>query len=253
MAVDTRATDVGPSRPPRRMSALDQVLGVVGEVLITLGVLLLLFVGWQLWWTDVIANQAQNRLADSVRAGWAEPAGQPRTPPPGEPVVPPQPAQEGETFGVLHVPRFGSDWQPRPLLQGIGLEVLEDGIGHYEDTAMPGQVGNFAIAGHRVTYGRPMWQVEELQNGDAIVVETAQGWYTYRVTGTEIVRPTDIGVVAPVPDQPGVTPTQRVMTITACHPKYSARQRFIVHAAYEQWQPRSHGQPDSLALPAGVQ
>ena len=253
MAVSTSASDAGGIlRPRRQPTVLDHIIGVTGELLITLGVLLLLFVGWQLWWTDIMANRAQSQLADSVRSGWAQAEPGRNLPPPGEPQVLPQPAEDGQAFGMLHVPRFGSQWQPRPIVQGTSLKVLEDGIGHYDDTAMPGQIGNFAIAGHRVTYGRPMWQVEELQVGDAIVAETEQGWYTYRVTGTEIVRPSQVGVIEPVPNQPGVPATERVMTITACHPKYSARQRFIVHATYEKWQPRSYGEPDSLERPAGV-
>lgn len=251
MAVDTQTAGAGGGTHRRRPSVTDHILGVTGELLITLGVLLLLFVAWQLWWTDILADQAQSKLADSVRSGWSQQEVEHR-PPPGEPQVLPEPAESGQVFGMLHVPRFGAQWQPRPILQGISLAVLEDGIGHYEGTAMPGQIGNFAIAGHRVTYGRPMWQAEELQAGDAIVVETEQGWYTYRVTGHEIVRPNQVEVIEPVPNQPGVAPTQRVLTITACHPKFSARERLIVHATYEEWQPRSYGEPDSLERPPGV-
>ena len=254
MATGTQAADATGSTLPRRRqpTVLDHILGVTGELLITLGVLLLLFVGWQLWWTDIIANQAQSKLADSVRSGWSQHEPRENLPPPGDPQVLPQPEKSGHVFGMLHIPRFGSGWQPRPVLQGISLKELEDGFGHYKDTAMPGQVGNFAIAGHRVTYGRPMWAVEDLQPGDAIVAETEQGWYTYRVTGHEIVRPSKIEVIEPVPNQPGVAATERVMTITACHPKYSARERYIVHATFEKWQPRSYGEPDSLQRPKGV-
>lgn len=251
MAVSTRTAGAGGHTRRPGPSVLDRILGVIGELLITVGVLLLLFVAWQLWWTDILAGQTQSRLADSVRAGWSQQAVDHR-PPPGEPQVLVEPQEAGQVFGMLHIPRFGSGWPARPILQGISLRVLQDGFGHYEDTAMPGQVGNFAIAGHRVTYGRPMWQAEDLQVGDAIVVETEQGWYTYRVTGNEIVRPSQVEVIEPVPHQPGVAPVERVLTITACHPKFSARERLIVHATYEEWQPRSYGEPASLERPPGV-
>lgn len=247
-----------PGRPAptnrRRVSFFDRVLGVVGELLITAGVFLLLFVGWQLWWTDVVANQQQAAVGQDLRSQWKDPlaSDSPIRAPVGDPMVLPEPSR-GTAFGFIHVPRFGSGWNARPILEGTSLDVLEEGVGHYKNTAMPGQVGNFAIAGHRVTYGRPMFQIEELQQGDAIVIETEQGWYTYRVSSTEIVRPTQTDVIAPVPGHRGQQPTERMLTITACHPKFSARERYIVHAAFDEWQPRSYGKPASLARPAGVQ
>jgi sortase A len=231
------------------MRPLDVALGLLGEVLITLGVLLLLFIGWQLWWTDFTAGQVQAQLTEQMRADWADSAAPGGSP--SEPVVMAEP-EEGVAFGLVHIPRFGSGYEPKPVLQGTSADVLEEGMGHYVGTAMPGAIGNVAIAGHRVTYGRPLFQVEELQIGDAIVVETADGWFTYRVTGTEIVKPRQVDVIAPVPNQPGVAPTERQLTLTACHPQYSAKERFIVHALYDSWQPRIAGPPPSLALPEGV-
>src|SRR5690606_10957704 len=115
------------------------------------------------------------------------------------------------------------------------LDVL--GIGHYEGTAMPGEVGNFAVAGHRVTYGKPFNRVEELQVGDPLVVQTETTWYVYRVTSTQVVTPRDVQVIAPTPNQPDVAPTVASMTLTTCHPMFSARERFIVHAELDYWTP----------------
>ncbi len=226
----------------RRVSPLDVVLGFLGELLITLGVLVLLFVAWQLWWTDAVSNREQAAIATELTDSWPESSDQ-------GPVSEPD---WGKAFAIVHIPRFGSDWQPRPLVEGTDLDVLAIGMGHYKGTAMPGQVGNFAIAGHRVTYGRPLFQVAELKEGDAVVVETRDGWYTYRVTTHEIVSPSDVDVIAPVPNHPGAEPTERMLTLTACHPKYSAKQRYIVYAKYESWQPRDGSQPPSLAPPQGV-
>lgn len=235
----------------------------VGELCITLGVLLLLFVAWQLWWTDVEAAQEQRAIAADLRTSWQDagaPAGQPApsaTPEPpaagagtGTGTEPPvvAPVAEGQSFALVHVPRFGPDYEV-PVDEGIGLgDVLNDGVlGHYPGTAMPGEVGNFSVAGHRVTYGRPLHRIADLRPGDPIVVETADAWYVYRVRDHRIVTPDRVDVVAPVPAQPGAEPTERLMTLTACHPMYSARERYVVHAALEDWQPRDSGAPQVLA------
>lgn len=234
--------------------------GVLGELLITTGVLLLLFVVWQLWWTDVQADAAQREVTGQLQQEWgageetpvqlpddAAPAGD--APPPEEPAP-----VAGDPFAVVYIPRFGEGWQPRPVYEGTGLDVLEKGVGHYPGTALPGAVGNLSLAGHRVTYGKPFNQIEELLVGDAVVVETAQAWYTYRVTSTRIVTPDQVEVIAPVPGDPTAVPTERMLTLTTCHPMYSARQRYIVHAVLDEWQPRSEGEPtalDELSAPGG--
>ncbi len=133
----------------------------------------------------------------------------------------------------MHVPRFGTGYQPRPVLEGTSQTLLEDGVGHYPGTALPGAVGNVALAGHRVTYGKPFNQVAELVTGDAVVLETEEAWFTYRVTTSEIVGPRDVDVIAPVPGDPTAVPTERMLTLTTCHPMFSARERYVVHAVLD--------------------
>ena len=145
----------------------------------------------------------------------------------------------------MHVPRFGTGYQPRPVLEGTSQTLLKDGVGHYPGTALPGAVGNVALAGHRVTYGKPFNQVAELVTGDAVVLETEEAWFTYRVTTSEIVGPRDVDVIAPVPGDPTAVPTERMLTLTTCHPMFSARERYVVHAVLDGWQPRSAGEPAS--------
>ena len=257
------------------------VVGVVGEVLITLGVLLGLFVGWQLWWTDVVAGREQAQLVEEL--GWVRAAPLPDggTADGGAEVVEPsdggaadggaadggaadggaadslerrdappvieEPAV-GVGFAALQVPRWGSDYL-RTISQGTSRsEVLDDlGIGHYEGTAMPGAVGNFAVAGHRTTYNKPFNLVEELVVGDALVVQTHETWFVYKVTSTEIVRPTDVQVIAPVPHQPDAVPSEAQMTLTTCHPVFSARERFIVYSTLDYWLPIADGTPVELS------
>lgn len=227
----------------------------VGEVMITAGLVLLLFVAWQLWWTDVEANRAQAAITDGLHERWGDvdevPPSSDTAPPPAAPPLGPPPEvavpAPGAAFAIIHVPRFGSDYQPRPVVEGTALSLLEDGVGHYAGTALPGQVGNVALAGHRVTYGRPFNLVAELEPGDAVVLETADAWLTYRMRSSTIVTPDRVDVIAPVPEQPGVQPTERLLTLTTCHPMYSARERFIVYAVFDTWQPKSFGRPESLA------
>lgn len=247
-------------RPARRRSAGAAAVGVLGELLITVGVLLGLFVVWQLFWTDVVAERAQDQVVEDL--GWARTAddpgaGQqndPATAPPAEsperrdaaPVLDEQP--HATTFATLSVPRWGPDYV-QPVSEGVTrrdvLDVL--GIGRYPGTAMPGEVGNFAIAAHRNTYGKPFHRVEELQVGDPLVVQTQDTWYVYRVSSTQIVLPQAVEVIAPVPGEPDAEPTKAMITLTTCHPLFSARERFIVHGELDYWMPTDAGTPVELA------
>lgn len=216
----------------------------LGELFITLGVLLLLFVAWQLWWTDIAAGQTQRALTHTLEREW----GQPQAPHPSGKVssVDLKEIPMGDAFALIRIPRFGHDYV-RPILQGVDLDILDEGVGHYPDSAKPGEVGNFAVAGHRVTYAKPFNQIAELKNGDAVVVETRDTWYVYRVQSHVIVTPDRVDVVAPVPEHPGQKPTERMMTMTACHPKFSARERYVVFSKLETVLPKTGGAiPDAL-------
>ncbi|WP_129339539.1 class E sortase [Cellulomonas endophytica] len=245
----------GPRRAGDRALAL---VGVLGELLITAGVLLLAFLAWQLWWTDVVGNREQARVVESL--GWAEPlptsAAGPAEPGEPAPVVapprrdePPVPAEPSHatTFATLQVPRW--DGEPeRPVSQGTDRATVLDvlGIGHYEGTAMPGAVGNFALAAHRTTYAKPFSRVEELVEGDPLVVRTPEAWYVYRVTSTRVVLPSQVEVIAPLPGAPGAEPVERTITLTTCHPMFSARERYVVHGVLDYWAPVTDGIPAEL-------
>jgi len=230
-----------------RPGTLAAVLGLTGELLIALGVLLGLFIAWQLWWTDLVGERAQARIVADLP--WPAPptlelAGQ-RAERTGPAPVLEAPA-DGTTFATLQVPRWGGE--PSPISEGTSKRDVLDrlGIGHYTGTAMPGGIGNFAVAGHRTTYGKPFNRVEELQVGDALVVRTEATWYVYRVTSTEIVSPRAVDVIDPVPGLPDATPTIAQMTMTTCHPLFSARERYVVHAALDVWLPVDEGTPTAL-------
>lgn len=246
-----RAASRRDARPPaRRGGVVLGAVGVLGELLITAGVLLLAFLAWQLWWTDVVANDQQ---AEVVREqGWDRPLAalddgpQVVTPRYDEPPVAAEP-EYLTTFASMRVPRW--DGEPtRTITQGTDRpNVLNPlGVGHYEGTAMPGGVGNFSLAAHRTTYGKPFNRIEELVEGDPVVVWTQDTWYVYRVTSSQVVMPSDVQVIAPVPDQPGVEPTERSITLTTCHPMFSARERYVVHGVLDYWAPVSEGVPAEL-------
>lgn len=226
---------------------------LLGELLVTAGAVLLLFTAWQLWWTDVVADREQAvttaALAEDWLSGASAVAGGSAPAAPAEPPALLAPAP-GEPFAVVHVPRFGPDWQARPVVEGISATDLEAGVGHYPGTALPGEVGNVALAGHRNTYGRPFHGIAELRPEDAVVLETAEGWFVYRATTAEVVLPSQVDVVAPVPGQPGAAPVERLLTLTACHPIASARERYIQYASFDRFVPRADGAPDEVSAAA---
>jgi sortase A len=218
------------------------------------GVLVLLFLGWQLWWNDAVMAAAQSRAAASIAQGWTEDVAPDPDPAPvtedgyGDPVVAAAPGN-ADAFAVLYVPRFGENYH-RTIAQGTGTDVLNSaalGIGHYPSTQMPGEVGNFAIASHRSANGGGMHAIHELQLGDAIYVQTADGYYTYRFRDFEYVPPSAIEAIAPVPHDPGATAVDRLITLTTCNPLLSTAERIIAYGVLESWQPTSAGPPAELA------
>jgi len=256
---DARAT-------PAKRGAGTKIIGIFGELLITVGVLVLLFLGWQLWWNSIVLGNQQAGAATSLSDQWQNllPTGAPVVPTPttsvpgstvpdyGFPPVLAAPAAAAD-FAILYVPRFGEGYK-RTISQGIdpGTVLNKGGAGHYPDSQMPGEVGNFAIAAHRDGWGSAFININELHLGDAIYVETQDGWYTYRFRGLEYVTPFGVGVIDPIPQVTGVTATDRLITLTSCNPLYIASERIIGYGAFESWQPRSAGAPTEIAAYVGT-
>lgn len=206
--------------PPRRRRAT--ALQVVGEILATVGVLVLGFAVWSLWWTDVVGENEQGQVVSVLEAQLAQP-GAPESLKPSE-------VQLGDAYAIIRIPRFGANYA-RPVYQGTDAAELARGVGHYTTTVEAGRIGNASFAGHRTTHGKPFWDIDTLVVGDSIVIRTAAGYFVYKVTSTEIVTPSSVQVVAPVPDQPGQQPTAAMITLTSCNPKFSARERYVVHGS----------------------
>jgi sortase A len=200
--------------------AVRTLLRGLGQTLITVGVVVLLFCVYELRVTNLYTAQEQGKLGDRLVEQWAGPVTDGRVPVAFDP---------GQGIARLYLPTLGTD-EVTVVVEGVGTDDLKRGPGHYPGTALPGNVGNVVLSGHRTTYGAPFNRLDELTVGAAVVLETRGFWYTYRVTGTTIVPPSDIGVTLPVPDRAGATPTERFLTLTTCNPKYSATTRLIVRA-----------------------
>ena len=222
------------------------VLRGLGELLVTAGLVVLLFVVYQVYWTNVESDRAQAQITDSLQKTWK--AAPDPTPSPGTTTAPAlQAPSDGTGFALIRIPRLGSGWV-KPVVEGVTLPDLHRGIGHYPDTALPGQVGNFAVAGHRATNGEPFRDLNEVKVGDSIVLETQDMWFVYVVDKTFKVLPTGTWVIDPVPGQPrGTTPTQKLVTLTTCDPRWGHTRRLIVSGHLVDQQPKSAGRPSALA------
>lgn len=207
------------------MDRLRRGLATLGAVLTGTGVLILLFVAYQLWGTGLYSAQAQSDLKAEFRASTAvtAPGATTTTTAPPQRDTPPPPS--GEAIAIIRIPKIGVDWA---VVEGVSPADLRKGPGHYPSTPMPGQQGNAAIAGHRTTYGAPFNRLDELNPGDEIQVTTRTGAYTYRVAESKIVLPSQVEVLDPTPDAR--------LTLTTCNPKYSAAQRLIVVATLDPGQ-----------------
>jgi sortase A len=227
------------------MTATRAVLRGVGELFITAGLVLLLFCAYQLVWTNVEADRATHNVSKRLHNTWA-------TPPP-QATAGPAPIHYvlGKPFAFLRIPRLGKNFTV-PIVQGVGLTQLAEGVGHYPKTAGPGEVGNFAVAGHRATHGEPFRNLDRMRKGDKVVVETQDTWLTYVVDSTRIVNPSDVWVIDPVPGQKDATPTRKLLTLTTCNPRWASTQRLIIFTHLLLEQPKADGPPDALqALAAG--
>ncbi|MFF3336713.1 class E sortase [Streptomyces sp. NPDC002888] len=211
----------------------------VGEVFITTGVLMLLFVTYQLWWTNVRAHAQAGSEANKLQDDWANGKRNPGT------------FSPGQGFAILHIPELDV---VVPIAEGVSnKKVLDKGmVGHYgEDplkTAMPdAKTGNFGLAGHRNTHGEPFRYINRLKPGDAIVVETQDDYFVYKMASMlPVTPPSNTSVLDPVPPGSGLTGPGRYITLTTCTPEFTSKYRLIVWGKMVEERPRSKGKPDAL-------
>lgn len=187
-------------------------LRVMGRSFIGLGAFIILFLLYQVFGTNFVTGREQAALAAELKKRWES----------GVIAAADSKPNLGEGIAVIQIPKIGVN---SVVVEGVEVPDLKKGPGHYPETALPGQLGNMVISGHRTTYGAPFYRLDELEQGDTIVVYDVTGPFRYRVAETKVVEPTEIGVIAPSSDAR--------LTLTTCHPRFSARQRLIVVAMLE--------------------
>ncbi|MDR1833182.1 MAG: class E sortase [Propionibacteriaceae bacterium] len=201
-----------------------EAFGLLGELLVTAGAFLLLFVGWELFWTDVVADMETDQVIAQMEAAVAAGTAGSDT----SEWVAVKAKKLGDAFAIIRIPRFGKNYA-KPIREGTGREILRQGVGHYSSSQDPGEVGNFAVAGHRTTYGKPFNKIDKLQPGDKVIIETAETFFIYEIYDHEIVKPSQGEVIWPVPGVSDGVPTEALLTMTSCNPEYSSRERYVQH------------------------
>lgn len=219
-------------------SIIRGVIRGTGELCITLGLVLLLFAAYEVWGKTGEVNAHQSDLEKQLAQNWDAPVAPTPTPsasagPPADALPPPP----GNAIARLYIPRMGKQWV---VVQGVTPADIRFAPGHYDKSAMPGEVGNFSVAGHRTP--AIFWDMDKIQQNDDIVLETKDKWYVYRTTQSQVVSPHAVQVVAPVPNQPGKKPTEAMLTLTTCNPKFNNYQRLVVHATLDPAQTRTRAQ-----------
>ncbi|MFG3253963.1 class E sortase [Streptomyces sp. NPDC048172] len=222
----------------------------IGEVFITFGVLMLLFVAYQLWWTNIRAGQQAGGAASDLQEQWGD--GKAKAAKKGvDPARKAGAFKPGEGFAIIHIPKIGIK---APIAEGVSKSaVLDKGmVGHYGEkplkTAMPwDKKGNFSLAAHRNTHGEPFRYINKLEAGDQVVVETESTYYTYKVTRQlPSTSPSNTSVIDPVPEQSGFRKPGRYVTLTTCTPEFTSKYRLIVWGKMMDERPRDKGKPDAL-------
>ncbi|MHC5903581.1 class E sortase [Streptomyces sp. S6] len=217
--------------------SLRGIVRTVSELCITGGAVIVLFVVYVLYWTGVQADRDMTAQVQRLESRWQKP----------QPVAPKAKTYEkGQPFAVMYIPRLGFTWN-KPILEGTAVGTLKKGLGHYAGTATLGGPGNFAVAGHRRTYGDPFKDFPELRRGDAVVLSDGTTWFTYRIDkGPYKTVPTDVEVISPVPRKSGYTAPGRYLTLTTCDPEWGHSHRLVVWAHLDSTTPVDEGRPPAL-------
>jgi sortase A len=195
---------------------LNKALRLTGELFVLAALVIGLWLVYENVVTNVDARQAKDKASIQLTHEWQT----------GEVVKP----QLHKPFAFLWFPKLGSaKTGPLPIIEGVGQADLASGVGHYPQTDLPGQYGNFAIAGHRVTHGQPFYDFPKLQVGDAVYVQTNTTWYEYRLFATKFVTPSDTYVISRSPrvTLPADAKRENLITLTTCDPAWNSYRRWI--------------------------
>lgn len=210
---------------------------VIGEILVTIGVIFLLYVIYQLWWTNVAAQQqiTQARTQAMVNI---------KKPPKWNGGKPPI----GTPFALMYMPRLKDKVWELPVIQGVGLDELARGMGHYPTSALPGDVGNFAVAGHRATHGEPLANIDRVKTGDKVYIYSARGWSTYTLRQDKIVTPTSMWVLKNNPLEAGILKSDKIITVVTCNPRWGSTERWVWWGDETEFRTVAQGPPPELKV-----
>ncbi|RMB62484.1 sortase [Tessaracoccus antarcticus] len=212
-----------PARKRRPVSPLT----FLGVVLLAAGLVCLGWVGWQYFGTNIVSRQEAGKEIAALKESWGGPSAAPTAT--DEPVDGDGTPLAGSAQWLIRIPAFGSDYV-WPIVAGVGVNDLSRGVGWYPTTSQPGEVGNFALAGHRITHGEPFRRMLELTVGDTIIIETRDAVLTYELTsapGQLTVQDTETWVLDPVPGHEDVTPSEALITLTTCEDLFHSPDRSV--------------------------
>jgi sortase A len=188
---------------------------LISEILFSFAFVAILYAGYQTVWTSQVAESSIEVVRSEIDANFVANRTQ---------IKP----KAGQGFAYLHIPKLGAKASKQPIISGVRPKMLKSGVGHYPRSAKPGDEGNFAIAGHRASYGQPFARVDKLKRGDRVIVETPEAWYVYRLHSKKIVKPNALWVLDDNPN--GLverTGSKNLITITTCHPRWGSKERWI--------------------------
>jgi sortase A len=222
---------INPDEVRPRKSA--KILNALSDVLITFAIFAIMFAGYQTVWSMFVSQQNIAAAKAEVEAMWTE-----------------APAAEPELhkgFALIYIPRLKDKVWELPVTRGVDPDDLVSGLGHYPDNALPGAKGNFALAGHRATYGEPLANIDQLKQNDEVIIQTAGNWYVYKLILDEIVEPDAMWVLD---ENPGglvnMTGVEEMITLTTCHPRWGSAERWIWWGVLTEVRPFDQV-PDAIA------
>jgi LPXTG-site transpeptidase (sortase) family protein len=222
---------IEPEKTRSRKSA--KVMMVLSDALITFAIFAIMYAGYQTVWSMYVSQQNIAEARAEVELKWAE-----------------DPAAEPELhkgFALIYIPRLKDKVWELPITRGVDPDDLVSGLGHYPDNALPGEKGNFAMAGHRATYGEPLANIDQLKQDDEVIIQTAGNWYVYKLVLDEIVEPDAMWVLDPNPG--GIvnkTGVEEMITLTTCHPRWGSTERWIWWGVLTEVRPYDQV-PESIA------
>lgn len=186
----------------------------LSDALITFAIFAIMFAAYQTVWSGFVSQVNISGARSEVESKWIQT-------PLAEPMM-------HQGFALAYIPQLKDKVWELPITKGVDSEDLISGLGQYPENALPGEKGNFALAGHRATYGEPFANIDQLKQDDEVIIQTADNWYVYRLILDEIVEPTETWVLE---ENPGgivnKTGIEAMITLTTCHPRWGSTQRWV--------------------------